>query len=1100
VTRRLVTPIFNLRSIALYLFLAWLGSRLLIAQVPTGTILGLVKDSSGAAVPEAVVTVRNDDTAVTRQANTSDDGTYQIPALPVGHYSVKFEKSGFTEQTQTGFVLDVDQRIVVNASLQVGASTQQVVVTGEAPIVNTSTSSLGGVVDEKQISELPLNGRSYVDLALLQPGVSNNTNYSNGNAQGGTQGVWFSSNGSTLRSNNFTIDGAPMINLRGTTAGAIGLTMGVDGIQEYKVITDAFSADYGLMMGSQVVIASKGGTNQFHGDVFEYLRNSVLDARNFFDASPGGRRLPEFQRNNFGAAFGGPIRKDKTFFFGVYEGLRQNFGVTTVDNVIGAGCHGAAGAVITNAACPQLGTSVPSVTIAPVVAPLLNLYPSPNLPSNRYTFPFTSPTRVDYGQMRVDQAFSASDSLFARYTVQDSYNAATNPYPEFATLTEGRDQFITLSETHIISPALLNTGRLSFSRTNIGVANQYFQDLIGPQYSFIAGQPIGGINIGGITNLGPTGTAPQQLVQNLFTLSDDVYYTKGRHALKFGAVANRFENSMIETTARQGTLTFASIATFLRGIPSSYTALTPGSNLDRKFIYYVPGMYAQDDWRVNARFTLNLGLRYEFMTTPREARGREWAFRNVTDATTTQGPVIRNPSLKNFSPRAGFAWDVFGNGKTSVRSAFGEYYDLGNIGFVLYNYPQGTPPLSSQSTVQVPSTSTTPVSLPLVFGNPGNALHTMDYNAHQPRMLQWNFSIEQQLLANMALAVSYVGSRGIHLWMGEEGNPCIPTSIVNGVPNWLTNGAPGASCPNGRLNPNWGTDQLHDTNGDSTYHSMQVVLRNRLSRGLHFQSAFTWSKLIDTTQGQGFQGECVSSGAGVGVYPADRRDYVRGPACFDATLNFRMSVLYTLPNVSSGNQFTKTLLNGWWTGGLISAQSGFPFTPIVNTYRSLSDHSSSANQSDYASYGTASVAPGQIGPDGSVNTTNVTFVPFNKDTVITHNPNQWFNPLMFVPGRLGYLGTVSRDVLRGPSLADVDFSVNKDTPLRLLGEHGNLQFRAEAFNLLNHANFGMPSGNVFAGTLTDKTNYVEAPLATAGSITKTVATSRQIQLALKIVF
>ena len=443
------------------------------------------------------------------------------------------------------------------------------------------------------------------------------------------------------------------------------------------------------------------------------------------------------------------------------------------------------------------------------------------------------------------------------------------------------------------------------------MANGYFGDFTGPQYSFIQGQPIGGISIGGTTAFGPTGTAPQKLVQNVYTLSDDIYYTKGRHAWKFGGSLNHFENIMAESTARQGSLTFASIATFLRGIPSSFTALTPGSNLDRKFVYDAPGFYAQDDWRMNSRFTLNLGFRYEFMTTPREAHGLEYALRNLSDATTTQGPVIRNPSFKNFSPRVGFAWDVLGNGKTSIRSAFGEYYDIGNIGFVLYNEPQGTPPLSSQSTVQVPATSTTPLVLPLVFGAPGNALHTLDYNVHQPRMLQWNFSIEQQLGLNTSLSISYVGSRGIHLWMGDEGNPCVPTAIINGIPNWLTNGAPGSTCPNGRANKNWGTIQLHDTNGDSSYNSMQVVLKNRTTHGFHFQTAFTWAKLFDTTQGEGFQGECVSSGAGVGVYPSDKRHFVRAPACFDAKLNLRVSVLYNLPNVKSDNAFARTLLRGW---------------------------------------------------------------------------------------------------------------------------------------------------------------------------------------------
>jgi hypothetical protein len=428
---------------------------------------------------------------------------------------------------------------------------------------------------------------------------------------------------------------------------------------------------------------------------------------------------------------------------------------------------------------------------------------------------------------------------------------------------------------------------------------------------------------------------------------------------------------------------------------------------------------------------------------------------------------------------------------------------VGNIGFVLFNEPQGTPPLSSQSTVTLPATSTTVVTLPLTFQNPGNALHTLLYNVKQPHIIQQNLTVEQQLPFNMGLSVSYVGSRGIHLWMAEEGNPCIPTSIAaDGTPNWLTNGAAGVNCPNGRANPKWGSDQLHTTNGDSYFSSFQAVVTKRITHGLQFQTAFTWAKLTDTTQGQGVQGECVSTGAAVGPYFNDKKRYLRAPSCFDATRNLRISVLYNLPNVKSDNAFARTLLRGWWTGALVSAQTGFPFTPAVSTFRSLSDHLTGAGTAsvDYASYGTATVAPGQTGPDGTINTTKVTFVPYDKNTVITHNPAQWFNPLMFVPGTEGFLGTVSRDVLRGPALADLDLSVNKNTALHMLGEHGELQFRAETFNLLNHANFGMPTGNVFAGTLTDKSNYVETPLSTAGSITKTITTSRQIQFALKVVF
>ena len=1061
------------------------------AQLPTGTILGTVKDSSGATVPEAQITVTSIDTNSIRTAVTGNDGSFRVSALRPGHYSVRVEKTGFTPETRALLTLDVAQELVVNVTIQVGSSAQVITVTGEAPLVNTTTSSLGGLVNDSKMADLPLNGRNFVDLALLQPGITNDTNFQQTNGQGGNWGVMFSSNGAPVRSNTFTLDGALMMNIHGNTGGAIGTTLGVDGIKEYKVITDAFSAEYGLQMGSQVVIVSKGGTNQFHGDVFEYLRNRVLDARNFFDYSflTTGERLPELQRNNFGGSFGGPIKKDKTFFYAAYEGLRQNQGATIIDNVFPANCH-----VVTNNPC-AITAANPQGNVAPVIQPLLSLFPSPNLPRNQLTFPAIQPSRVDYGQIRVDETLSSADSFFGRYTVQDSSNTNAYVYPQFQLQTLGRDTFVTLSENHIFSPALLNTARASLSRTNLAQAALYPPSLLGPQYALVPGQAIGQLIIGGVTNFGPTGNAPYYLVQNVYTLSDDVYYTKGRHAFKFGALFNRFENYDVASTNRRGSLSFTNMASFLAGLYSSGTFLTPGSDINKEVRFYTYGFYAQDDWRVAPRLTLNLGLRYEFNSTPFDRLGRNYAFRNFpTDATTTRGAMFRNPSFKNFGPRVGLAWDVAGNGKTSIRAAFGEYFDLANEGFVIYS-AQGTPPLSFLTS---PPPATQPFTLPLVFaGTPSNALHTQLYNIDQTHLLQWNLTVEQQLARSLLLTVSYVGTRGIHLWNNEEGNPCIPTSVTNEIPFWAKD------CGQGRLNPLWGSNNYETTNSDSWFRSLQAVVTKRLSHGLELGSAYTWGKVQDDTQGQFGPSECAALAGSSGVYSPDKRRYDKGPACFDITHNIRVNFLYHFPEVNLGNVVTRSLLGGWWVGTIASWQTGFPFTPIVFSWRSLSDHLFGNNvngTTDHANIGTATVAPGQRGPDGTVNTTQLTFIPYNKNQVITGNPNQWFNPLMFTPGPIGYLGTASRGMLRGPHLSNFDFSINKDTAAHFLGEAGQLEFRAEFFNVFNHANFGIPSGATYAGTLTDTSQFVETPLANAGTITNTVTTSRQIQFSLKLIF
>src|SRR2546426_1108471 len=655
-----------------------------IAQQNMGTILGVVKDASGAVIPGVSVTIINEETNLTRTVITGENGAFRAPALPVGRYTVRVELTGFQTQTQRGLTLEVAQELVVNPILQVGAAAQQeVTVNSAAPLVNTTTCSLGNVVNEQAMADLPLNGRNYVDLTMLQPGVAQQVTNPGALFSFGT---YFSANGAPVRSNNFILDGAITVNGGGGSAASLsGTTLGVDGIREYKVVTSAFSAEYGLVMGSQTVMVSKNGTNQWHGDLFEYLRNSALDARNFFDYSGnlGGRRLPPFQRNSFGAALGGPIQKDKTFFYGVYEGLRQNLGVTILDNVLPVACHqlvnpGTNNTTLANpAACAPTLTS--SSVVPQVIQPFLDLYPLPNLPGNQFTFPSSSKQREDYGQIRVDHNFSAADTFFSRYNIDDDdLNNATNniralasgaAFPGIRTLGTSRSQSATVSEGRVFSPALLNTARLSFSRTNFGTSTLSDTNLVGPRYSLTSGLPVGQIQVsGGITGFQGL-MIPGYQIQTVYTLSDDLYYTKERHALKFGMLFNR-SHLFTQGTAKllTGTVTFNDVASFMQGIYDNYAAGTPNALQRRFWSYKTWGFYAQDDMRVTSGLTLNLGLRYEFQTVPRERYHIESRLLNFADPTQTwtYGSVMRNPSYKNLSPRVGFAWDVRGNGKTAI--------------------------------------------------------------------------------------------------------------------------------------------------------------------------------------------------------------------------------------------------------------------------------------------------------------------------------------------------------------------------------------------------------------------------------------------------
>src|SRR5262245_2604709 len=613
--RKLIGIKFAICSLLLHLLIASSAE----AQLPTATILGTIKDATGAVLPGVNVTVTHVETGQVRTTITAEDGSYRLAALSVGNYQVKAELTGFQTAVRNGITLAVSQEAPINFTLEVGSTQETISVTADAPLVNITSASLGGLVDQQKIADLPLNGRNYVDLTLLQPGVTEHKGESRAT---GISGTWFSVNGAPTRSNNFLLDGAIMQNVYGGNPSSItNNTLGVEGIREYRIVTSFFPAEYGTTMGSQMVIVTKSVTNNFHGSLFEYLRNSALDARNFFDtaASAGThidgtpRRLPQFQKNNFGGSIGGPIRKDKTFVFGVYEGIRQRLGVTQVHNVLAPGCHGPSGATITNTACPQLGPTVPSVTVAPVIAPLLAIFPEANAPGNVFNYAFNSPTREDYAQGRVDQTLSANDSLFGRYTITDARSVKPTAYANlgFGTVDTTRNQYTTLSQTHIFSPTLLNTSRISYSRTHsASVARD--SNYIGPQYSFVPGAPIGGVSVGGITGYG---TASDVLAtQNIFSLSDDVFFTQGKHSLKFGTLINRYEQWTRSTVRYVGSVSFSNVANFLRGIATSYNAATPGSVQERTYQFYTVGLYAQDDLRLTSRLTFNLGLRYEPMT------------------------------------------------------------------------------------------------------------------------------------------------------------------------------------------------------------------------------------------------------------------------------------------------------------------------------------------------------------------------------------------------------------------------------------------------------------------------------------------------------
>ncbi len=940
------------------------------AQLPTAKVVGTVKDSSGASVPNASVRVTNVDTNVTRTLTTDSDGSYNALELPTGNYQVEVTAAGFKSEVRKGITLEVAAAPVINFTLEVGATEQQVTVSSEIPMVDTQDATLGGVVNQQNVQNLPLNGRNYVDLSLLQAGVTPDRNSS------GNGATSYSVNGAPPRSNNFTLDGAVTTTQEGRNPANAGSTLGVDGVKEYKIITSDFSAEYGLAMGSQVVVVSKGGTNQFHGDVFEFLRNSSLDARNFF-LTTAGQPNPLLQKNQYGGAFGGPIKKDKTFFFASYEGLRLNLSVAQNLIVPAAGCHGAANAIITPAACPDVTSNT---VVNPNIAPFLALYPLPNTTTigakgavvSHDIFASHNATQQNYGQIRIDQNFSSADSLFGRYTVDNAVvNTTANPASSSVFFLQGdssqannRNQYITLSETHIFSPSVLNTARLSFSRTHpstVGVDAT-------PGPSVIGNRPMGNIGIGGGTSTNGTyvsletvSTIPGQQLQNIYTFSDDVNWTRGKHSFKFGTLLNRW-NEVVNSPGGSidGQIIYPDFPTFLGDNPNLIEFKTLTSVSYRFTVFNTLGFYAQDDWRVSQRLTVNMGLRYEVLTTPRELNGIQ--SRTINDFTDpfTVGPIIKNNTKKDFSPRIGIAYDLFGNGKTAIRSGFGIYYDIGNIGPSLQQDVIGSPPFSGLTDITKQSVPSITTYSPLVFPLNSTILATtgsvtpqfVDYNLKSPYMIQYNASVQQQLPWNMGLSVGYVGNRGVHLSTIRESNPIFPTStgpcgnpaslcVEGAVPFWDT-GSPAyhtvnpycgtVLCAPGTFGPS--TINVA-TVADSRYNALQVVLAKRTSRGLDFQTAYTLSRVMDDTQGQENVRDCSASAGLQGTYPLDQMvDW--GPSCFNVADNLALSLTYHLPTVAMSNAFVSKIANGWWLGSIAIIQTGFPFSVITTENRSQS--------------------------------------------------------------------------------------------------------------------------------------------------------------------
>jgi hypothetical protein len=1072
----------------------WLAASA-FAQV-SATLSGTVTDQSGAIVQGASVEAKNVETEAVRTALTDTEGHYQFFSLPVGQYEIRSAKTGFTEAVRTGVNLTVGQLASVDMNLKVGESAQQITVNEDAAFVGVNSANVGGLVGERQIKDLPLNGRSYDELLTLNPGVFNFTWEKTGGigVSNSTVGNNFIVAGNRPQQNLFLLNGVEFTGAAEnnmTPGGTSQQLLGVDAVREFNLLTDSYGAEYGKRPGGQALIVTQSGSNQLHGSIYEFLRNNDLDARNFFD----GASVPGFQRNQFGASLGAPIQKNKTFLFVNFEGFQQHLHQTGVDLVpddnMRAGFWPCKVVTPAPSPCPANGLAFEGVS------PLINAWApaSPGAPDfGGISEAFNSPLqtiRDNFGTARLDRILSTKDRLSGVYTIDDSADftpTSTNLYSTDAETL--REQVASIEETHVFSPNLLNTARIGYSR-----AAYFFTGEPTPGTpaaalpGFLAGLQVGAIVVGGSAASNPTAQlslagsnngSNLDVARNLFTFEDKVSYTKGRHQLTFGVWIQRLRSNENLALSQYGQATFTSLQAFLQGTASLLYDPAP-TPLGWRSLFTAE--YAEDVIRLNRKLTLTLGFRAESSTGWNEAHGRAATYTYPNGIISTQPTLSSSAFTVNNAkflpePRFGLAWSPFANAHpTVIRIGWGMYNDLQDA--LGYRTDQNAPfnPTYNLSTnvSQLPilPAAAVPSGAKLVPGGVQPDMQT-------PTVMSWSFRVQQQITANTALTVGYVGNHGYHELVGVDANEPFPVVCPNPqcpttYPGTFPAGIAGTPVPAGtyyvptstKANPVINNTWTYFSEGDSSYNALQVDLNHRFSSGFSIRGVYTWSKTID----DGSSLNATTSGGEPALVsnPFNLRAD-RGLANFDVRNVAAVNASYALP-FGPGKHFqtatsgiVNALASGWTINSVLTMQGGFPFTPQLSY--------NPANTGDSRNPVRPFVNPAFTGP------------------VILGNPNQWFNPAAFLapPNASGFYGNLGRDTLTGPGLATWDLSFHKDTRVR---ERLNLQLRAEIFNLLNRANFNTPNAVVFTPT---------GVSPTAGVITSTATPSRQLQFGLKLLW
>ena len=1007
------------------------------AQTTTATILGTIMDDTRALVPGVTVTMTNLDKGLARTVLTNDLGHYRAANLPLGSYRVRAELPGFKTLSREGIELTVGREVVIDFVLEIGEITEQVMVTGEgSQLTNLTNATLEELVDENKLRALPLNGRDYVQLASLQPGVLIGGAQRPDRRPNTGTGVDFSISGGRPTQNNFRLDGISISDSANATPGATtGNNLGVEALQEFSVMTNTYSVEFGRSAGGVINVVTRSGTNQVHGSLYYFHRNDNLDARNFFCTpnscpgdSPGSQKPPEFRRHQFGVAAGGPLVRDRTFIFANYEGLREvRPGITTEP-------------VLTSQA-REGNLSSGSVTVDPAVKPYLDIYPLPNLPNGEIegdTGLFTGTADRDTNQnffvVRGDHQLSETTSINASYTLDTAVISDLGSTFARDTTFPSRRQYLSLQLTQILGPQLIHSALFGFNRSTVILGTVEFRDerLLDPALGFIPGREAGRIRVPGIVEF-PGGTRATD--SDTFTLSsfqgyDNLSYDTGRHHLKFGFNLEVIRDEIDSTNRENGQFDFDSIEFFLtnRFSPGdvSFQSQLPGSDTVRDLRQQVWGFYVEDSLRVSPNLSLNLGLRYEFATSPTEADGKAAVLKNLSDSEVTIGNFFETPKM-NLAPRLGFAWDVFGTGRTALRGGFGIFYDLPLVHF-LFQPALRNPPFFKRETTDLSDGDFPTGAFDRLLEQGVADVEGLEPEPSSSYRMQYNLNIQHEILRNTLITVGYVGGRGVHL-SRVSFDTNLHTPIVQDGRLFF---------PEGQSKPNSAFGQIPFSffDASSFYNSFQLGVNRRFSEGLQIQGAYTVGKSIDDGSNTETTNQFINGVTN--PFPLIR-ELGRGLSDYDIRQSVVINSTWDLPLRVRGS--AEKLVNGWQLGGIFRGHSGIPFSARLAGDPANTGHSGRGSRSGQR--------PDQVG---------------STNNPIIGDPRQWFDSSAFAFPQAeggGVLGNLGRNTLIGPGLASFDLILVKNTDLASISEDFNIQFRFEMFNAFNHANFGLPNNQVF---------------------------------------